>query len=71
MQLLKKIIIIIIIKKKIKKTINNHGMGRVHGRGRGGGGAVWTVNPPMNECIEVSVRKMSITTQLEQEFENI
>ena len=34
-------------------------------------GAVWIVTPPMNECMGVSVREMSIPTQLDQEFINV
>ena len=41
--------------------------------GRGGGGeAGWTVTPPMNECMGVLLKKMSLAThKLDQEFENI
>ena len=53
-------------KKKKKQTRNNN-----QGLGRGEGEAVWTVTPPMNEYMGVSMRKMSIPTQLDQEFENI
>ena len=33
---------------------------------------MWTVTPPMNECMGVFLKKMSLPThKLDQEFENI
>ena len=53
-----------------QKQTNKQQLG--YGKWRGGGGTVWTVTPPMNGYIEISVRKISLPThKLEQEFENI
>ena len=55
-------------KEEKKKKPQEHSQPR---HGKGGGGTVWTMTPPMNECMEASVRKMFIPTQLDQEFETV
>ena len=58
--------------KRTKKPHKEYQQPR-HGKGGGGGwgGTVCTVTPLMNECMGVWKRKMSIPTQLDQEFETV